>query len=487
MKRILGNIVDYCKEHKVITAISGLILVLVILMIILMCMSGGTAPLAENTDSRYPYSISVTSKGLELNITGEFPSGYTWTGTSQNGDIISLSQSANSRRRASFLISPVATGSAQVRFYLHKDFIPELPDEIHEIIVQVYVDESGAVTLASHSDQEKKGLLGEDTDTFSYRVGEQPDGSLLVWVDNSKLNTTWTAYPSGSNVIVKEKEEEESLTEEEILERNTASAEEIREALEIAENDIKNQFEDGVVPEEYRSHDEEEEDREIIPTETADHFLYIVSYVKDGSTTVQIKPDNGENQGFVFSVMNGSDGKVAVTETHLYGQKVLMDAQGNPITDEEGNQILISESFEETFFDMGNTGILPGSMTTSVIPPSLQRLETRMDYRTAKLDEEVEITVEVERLNYTDSFGREWILSFTPYTDEETLVGTLTKTTGIQYDDVSIHGYTMDGKATVIWEQNYITYLLQAAGEEPSVNDAADQAQILIAELKEAE
>ena len=84
----MGKILDFIKEHKIIAAVSGLVLVLLILILILMLMSGGKTSLAGNPDSRYPYTISVTAKGLELTVRGDFPKGYSWEGESENGNII---------------------------------------------------------------------------------------------------------------------------------------------------------------------------------------------------------------------------------------------------------------------------------------------------------------------------------------------------------------------------------------------------------------
>lgn len=483
----MGKILDFIKEHKIIAAVSGLVLVLIILILILMLMSGGKTSLAGNPDSRYPYTISVTAKGLELTVRGDFPKGYSWEGESENGNIISLSKTSKGSKSASFLIGPVASGAAQVRFYLYKEFIPELPDEIHEITVSVYVDENGQVSLVSHSDNEKKGLLGEDTDTFSYRVGERPDGTLLVWVDNSKLHSTWTTSSSTSSVIVAEKKE--TLSTEEELAKHTATEEELAAALALADADIK-EYGESTGEEEEDNYDEEDDPDEENDygslEEIPDTYLYTVSYVRDGNATIRIRPAGGENEGFAFTAMALSDGTVTATEAHLYGQKALTDENGNAITDAEGNPIYLPEADDSTSFDFSNRSLLGGDAEIASIPVSLRNLESSLEYFQAKAGEE-EVYVDAQLLTYTDASDRTWNLYYTPYADEDDFVGSLTAQSGTTYNEISLHGYVIEGKTVAIWEQNWNTYLLQATDEETTMSTTIDQAENLITELKSAE
>ncbi len=498
---VLDTIKDFAQEHTLWVVIGGAILLLLILILVLSVASPKLQPVAGNPEALYPYTLSLSKDGVVLNIRGKFPKGYTWVGSSPDGDVITMSETKQSGKRASFLIAPLQSGTAAVTFYLQKDFLPEMTDRKYEIKFGVTFRDDGSVFAGGESDRQMRGLVGEDTENFSYRIGEEPDGTLLVWVKNG-TDSTWKASTSDRAVklseyydhIVRFSSDLSEVSDEEWAAKLEADAamgatktydengEEILLNEEAQQRKMKQEEEiqAGIIG------DALGDESEVSTDAVLEEYFYTVSFRGQGTGTVYVD-NEAYDTGFALTVFAGSDESLTLTEWHILGQKKLLDAEGNPILDEEGNPIYLSESRDQktSDYDLTGTQQYVDIMGENSIPDSLLAYPYQTVYFDSRdlSEDNLGYPMEATWISYEDGSGVTWNyyqslgLTGLDYVGDAKIAKSATKS-GVQ-----IKAYKGEYGVRVIWSYNFINYLLETEDTEISADSAIAVATALVEEL----
>lgn len=184
---------------KVWIAVGSMVVILAIILVALAIMGRETVQESGDVTSRYHYVYCESKEGLKLRIDGPFPKGYRWEFWQQE-DCVTVTEETQSESRAEFLLTPAEHGQSAVVFSLQKAGGP-LTERDYELIIMFRVFPDGVLEVSSNTHYEPNSMVGADTENFNYRVTEELNGTMTVYVEDPE-DSRWAVTTRGNSVEV---------------------------------------------------------------------------------------------------------------------------------------------------------------------------------------------------------------------------------------------------------------------------------------------
>lgn len=178
------------KKKILIAAGAAVFLLIVLVVVLLVC---GKKRSIENMDqdSRYPYTLKNSKKGIVVTING-LEEGYDWYSTVSNVLAVYPTKTGSDKNDVrKFLLRPTGFGNAEVDFTLKNP--EEAYDQLYQIRVLVRSDD-GKVSYLGSSHAELAGILRSPDGR--YTIAQVSDTSYQVCM-LAALDAEWTASSEG--------------------------------------------------------------------------------------------------------------------------------------------------------------------------------------------------------------------------------------------------------------------------------------------------
>ena len=163
-----------------------LILHLGIVIAVLICVLAGVLIFSRgerigsgDETSMYPYSYSLGKKTMTVKITGKFPKDSAWSAETESASA-TVETGKQTHKRAEFTLTAKEPGMGSVTFVLSGT--GEVADRKYELSCRYLITKDLSFVIEDSAHAERTGTVGEDAETFSYRISALNDQTYYIRV-----------------------------------------------------------------------------------------------------------------------------------------------------------------------------------------------------------------------------------------------------------------------------------------------------------------